>query len=240
MRDVLIAVATRERESNARRLTEAVRDTCTADTGLIFGVDDDDPGYGKDFEDFAWEACRAQVIRGPRQDVAGWTNTIAVPRAPLYRAIYTMGDDHLPHKRQPRKPGWDERLLASLGGRPGVAYGNDLHQRGAWPTAAMISADVVGALGYVSPPPEEGGPEHLYIDCFWTREGEDLGNLVYLDDVIVEHLHPHAGKAAYDASYMRSNSIYQYSRDQAAFELFMRNQWPDDLKKLKEALGGDA
>ena len=234
MRDVLIACATREREENARRLIRAVRDTCTADTDLIFGVDDDDPSYSEDFELFALRNGAVQVIRGPRADVAEWTNRIAVPRAPLYRAVMSLGDDHLPHEREPRKPGWDELLLGALAGRPGVAYGNDLHQRERWPTAAMVDSRVIRALGYMCPPPP--GPVHLCIDCFWRRLGEDLDNLAYLDDVIIEHLHPHAGKAAWDASYARSNAYDRYASDERALQVFLRDRWPDDLKQLRKAL----
>lgn len=227
MRDLLIACATRERAREAGRLIRAVQETCTADTHLILGIDDDDPSYAD------LDPGPAEIIRGPRQDVAGWTNTIAVPRAGQYRAIASLGDDHVPHKRGKGQPGWDELLLFALGSRPGVAYGNDLFQSERWPTAAVISAEVVGALGYMAPP----GPEHLYIDCFWRKLGEDLGNLVYLDDVIIEHVHPAAGKANWDASYLRSNAISTYYRDGAAWEQFLCNSWPDELVRLKGVLG---
>ena len=229
MRDLLIAVATRERQDNAKRLIDACQQTCTADTDLIFGVDSDDPSYpdlNRYGLDCGWR-MGTQVLRGPRQDVAGWTDTLAVPRARLYRAVASLGDDHVPQTK-----GWDDMLLTALGDRMGVAYGNDLWQGQAWPTAAVVSAPVITALGYMAPP----GVEHLYIDCFWKRLGEDLGCLEYLDTVIIEHKHPHAGTAAWDPSYMRSNSITQYSRDEAAYQSFLANRWPDDLAKLRERL----
>ena len=222
MRDVLIIAATREREAQARRLIGAVLDTCTLRTDLVLAVDADDPSY----DDL--DPRPAKIVRGHRQDVAGWTNYLAGIMAWDYRAVVSMGDDHLP-----QTPGWDEILLGELGGRPGVAYGNDLFQRENWPTAALITTDITETLGYVAPP----GVEHLYIDCFWRQLGEDLGNLRYRDDVIIEHVHPSAGKAAWDNSYARSNAIGQYMRDQSAYELFLHNRWPGDLAKLREKLG---
>lgn len=225
MRDLLIVTATRDRPAEAARLVYAVAATCTADTGLILAVDDDDRSY--DDLERELDGRRMQIVRGPRQDVAGWTNTIAVPRAGDYRAIASLGDDHLP-----QTPGWDRLLLGALHGRPGVAYGNDLFQGERWPTAALIDARVIAILGYMAPP----GPEHLCIDCFWRRLGEDLGALEYLDDVIIEHVHPAAGKAAWDDSYIRSNDPAQYLRDHAAYDTFLENRWPGDLARLREAL----
>lgn len=226
MRDLLIITPTRERRENVWRLIRAVADTCTAQTDLILAVDDDDRSY----DDLGLLPDWVQITCGLRQDVAGWTNAIAVPQTGGYLALASIGDDHVP-----RTPGWDEKLLGALHGRPGVAYGNDLFQREQWPTAAVISAPVVAALGYMAPP----GPEHLYIDCFWKRLGEDLGCLEYLEDVIIEHVHPAASKAAWDESYLRSNSIGQYSRDEAAYEAFLANRWPGDLKVLREKLDVD-
>lgn len=218
MRDLLIVCPTRERRAGAERLLNAVRDTCTADTDLVFAVDDDDPSY---------DGLLATIVRGPRQDTGPWTNEVACRYAVLYRAVASVCDDHLPHTI-----GWDARLLAALGDRPGVAYGNDLFQQEKWPTAAVVSAPIIGILGYMAPP----GVDHLYIDCFWKRLGEDLGWLHYLPDVIIEHLHPVAGKAEWDDSYNRSNSADQYSRDGVAYEAFLRDRWPADLKRLREEL----
>lgn len=221
--DTLVVTPTRERRENAERLIRAIGRTASAGVNLVLAVDDDDHSYDG-MELPSW----AEMIRGPRADVAGWTNRIAVDRADGWDLLVSMGDDH-----EPQTPGWDVMFHAALHGRPGVAYGNDLWQRERWPTAAAVSSQVVAALGYMAPP----GPAHLYIDCFWRRLGEDLGCLEYLDDVIIEHLHPHAGKAAWDASYMRSNSITQYSRDEAAYDAFLAGQWPADLERLKEKLG---
>lgn len=221
MRDLLIVTATRERPAGARRLINAVSATSRVRTDLVFGIDDDDRSY--DSFDFG----RAMVFRGPRRDVAEWTNYITRFCAEDYLAVASLGDDHVPVT-----PGWDEQLLAALHGRMGVAYGNDLYQGERWPTAAVVSSPVVIALGYMAPP----GVHHLYIDCFWKRLGQDLDCLEYLPDVIIEHVHPSAGKAELDDSYRRSNSADQYAHDKTAYEEFLAQRWPRELQRLRDTL----
>ena len=87
-------------------------------------------------------------------------------------------------------------------GQPGVSYGNDLFQREALATAAVIDSRLVSALGYISP----SDIQHLYVDSFWMELGRAFGNLKYLDDVVLEHMHVTAGKAPNDATYARSNT----------------------------------
>jgi hypothetical protein len=220
MRDVLILVPTRDRPGNAQRLVQAVTGTAALRTDIVFAVDDDDRSYeGTDLKP-------AAVIRGIRRDMPAWTNDLAAAFAGDYRFLASLGDDHVPVT-----PGWDEKLTAALAGRMGVAYGNDLYQGEHWPTAAVMPARVVTALGYMCPPPLG----HLCADCFWKQLGTDLGALEYLPDVVIEHRHPHAGKAEWDDSYRRSDALS--GQDNAAYISFMSDQWPGDLKRLKAALG---
>lgn len=66
--------------------------------------------------------------------------------------------------------------------------------------------------------------------------GNDLGCLSYLPDVIIEHLHPGAGKAEWDERYAAVNSPERNASDKAAFDRFLADTWPADLARLKEAL----
>jgi hypothetical protein len=222
MPDVLILVPTRERPGNARRLVKAVADTAVLDTRIVFAVDDDDTSYD------GVSLAPAAVLRGPRRDMPAWTNDLAAALADDCRFLASLGDDHVPVNR-----GWDALLVAALDGRMGVAYGNDLHQGANWPTAAIIPSPVIIALGYMCP----SVLGHLCADCFWKRLGQDLGCLEYLPEVVIEHRHPHAGKAPMDASYARSNSSGQTTADEAAYDRFLKEQWPDDLSRLKGVLG---
>jgi hypothetical protein len=60
-----------------------------------------------------------------------------------------------------------------------------------------MSSSIVQALGYFCPP----GLIHMYLDNFWAELGRGANCLAYRGDVIIEHMHPLAGKAEVDAGY---------------------------------------
>jgi hypothetical protein len=154
-------------------------------------------------------------------------NAVVPPLAPGYDVIGYMADSHVP-----RTPGWDEALAAALA-TPGVSYPDDMFQGENLPTCMAMTAKIIEILGYLAPP----GVEHLYFDDFCKQAGADLGHLAYLPEVKVEHVHPAAGKAPWDEQWERDNSGAQFGRDQAAYQLFLAEQWPAGLARLREGLG---
>jgi len=99
---------------------------------------------------------------------------------------------------------------------PHVVYGNDLFQGANLPTAAFLNSSLVQALGYMAPPVLK----HLYADNFWMGLGQRLGGLVYLDDVVIEHMHPIASKGTWDEGYTRVNASAVDTADRQAWEWF--------------------
>jgi hypothetical protein len=76
--------------------------------------------------------------------------------------------------------------------------------------------------------------KHLYLDNFWKKLGEDLGSLHYLEDVIVEHMHPVAGKAEWDEGYVAVNAQEVYSADALAYKNYIESEaYEVLLKKLR-------
>jgi hypothetical protein len=118
-----------------------------------------------------------------------------------------MGDDH-----RVRTHGWDA-LLMEAAGPWGIAYGDDLLRGAELPTSVVMAADIVRTLGWMGPPTLG----HMYIDDYWRDLGRAVDDLHYVPEVVIEHLHPAAGKAAMDESYQRSNHPDQYARDCAAY-----------------------
>jgi hypothetical protein len=213
-------VPTRGRPENAGRLIQAFVDTCHRDdTGLVFCVDGDDPRYDDYMDLFAgypnglprqWMG----YIAGPRVRMGPTLNSVATNYAKGHPTdlIGFMGDDHLP-----RTPGWDDRLASAfLRNRDAVAYGNDLVQGASLPTAVLLSAHTINAMGFMVPP----GIKHLYIDNFWRDLGIQLGTLAYLPDVIIEHLHPIAHQAEWDQTYTEANDGALYAEDAATYHNF--------------------
>ena len=60
--------------------------------------------------------------------------------------------------------------------------------------------------------------EHMYVDTAVLALGQAAGRIAYCPSVVVEHLHPLAGKADWDDSYRASNADERYAADQAAYE----------------------
>lgn len=224
-------VPTRGRPENAIRLTEAFNGTATLLTSrLIFVVDYDDPRK-QDYLDLVPLGAEVHLAPEYMPKVRGMgpvLNYAAGKQWDNFSHLGFMGDDHIP-----RTTGWDEILCRELEGKPGVAYGNDLHQRGNLPTAAVISSFIVRTLGYMSAP----NLEHLYIDNFWLELGKAT-HLAYRDDIIIEHLHPDAGKAQRDEGYAMSTSYEQANADAGRFQEFMTRSWPNDLARLTAILEG--
>ena len=223
-RPLVYLVPTRGRPQNARALIEAWSATATEQAALVFAVDEDDPARDE-YVALGWPF----LVVGRRRRVGGTLNALApLVAAAGAEAIGFMGDDH-----RPRTGGWDVALLEALrASGPGVAYANDLFQGGRLPTAVAISAPVVRALGFFVPP----GMVHLYLDDFWWRLGTELHALTYLPDVIVEHLHPAAGKADVDDGYLACNAPEQFAADYDRWQRYLGEHWRDDLARLRREL----
>jgi hypothetical protein len=145
--------------------------------------------------------------------MAPWTNQVAVDLADEYPYLASMGDDHMPRTNH-----WADRVvyaLQAVEAMHGVAmvYTNDLFQGANMPTAVYMSSAIVKALGYMTVP----GMDH-FVDVGWLALGQAAGCLWYLDDVVVEHLHPAAHKAPLDDLYDESGG--QYQADMAVYRQY--------------------
>lgn len=230
--DLAVIVPSRGRPHNIARLLDAwdsTRRPSTVTAELWVIVDWDDPTRP------AYEALltgerdyfdiyQPHPIRRP---IGPLVNDLARNLAYRAKRIGFTGDDHLP-----RTDCWDGAIvdaLDTLGS--GIVYGNDLLQGERLPTAAFMTSDIIRALDWMCPPTLE----HLYIDDAWGEIGRGMNRLRYLPEVIIEHLHPHAGKAEYDQTYAEANAPDRNDRDKAAFEAWRRDQLPRDLAKLRAA-----
>lgn len=218
--NVLMLCPSRGRPSNIAELIKCWQDT-TVSARLMVLTDSDDPALPA-YESLPW-AENIVHLTGPPSRIGPLLNLVAPPLARDADVIGFLGDDH-----RPRTLGWDTILAAHLD-RPGVAYGDDLLQREKLPTACLISSVIIRTLGYMVPP----GMIHLYLDDFWKMVGTETGNLVYDPGVIMEHMHPVAGKGVMDEGYLRNNSSQLYADDFAAYQNFLQTRWPADAAKLK-------
>jgi hypothetical protein len=117
----------------------------------------------------------------------------------------------------------------------GIVYGDDLLQRDRLPTQCAVTADIVRVLGWMAPPTLT----HLAVDDWWLRLGQQADCIRYLPAVVVEHMHPVAAKAAWDAGYARVNSPGMYQRDLRELDRLVRDALPaaaDAVRSLRESL----
>lgn len=233
-----VLVPSRGRPGNMERLVEAFQETCHDSTYLNCIVDLDDPEieayhdlYNRcEYQFFAlWIVPKTKHSRpGIVHPLNYVANEIFNPKTGMYPTILGfMGDDHLP-----RTDGWDieiERHLSAT--RAGVVYGNDLLQGENLPTAAFLTSNIVQTLGWMAPP----DLNHLYVDNFWLDLGRGIGRIRYLDDVIIEHLHPMNGKSEWDQTYEECNNP-NAARDKFAYLDYKAKRFPADLAKVQGLL----
>jgi hypothetical protein len=223
MADLVIIVPSRGRPEAAQELWQAFGDTCTADTQLVFALDDNDPTrVGYPDEPAIWTGPSRSMVEALNGAATASVDGMFGFVAPF--AIGFMGDDH-----RPRTKGWDTAYLDALRELgTGIVYGNDLLQGQRIPTQCAMTADIVQALGFMVPPVFT----HLYVDNYWLELGTRAECIRYLPDVVVEHRHPVAGKGLWDEGYERVNNPDMYAKDQAAFNDYLMGGMVSDAGKV--------
>jgi hypothetical protein len=206
VKDLLVITPTRGRPDQLKTMVGATLGLSEAATHVAVAVDDDDVmGYFMAREQMGDEP-RVWWFTGPRDTLTGWTNKLAARFAGEYRAVASLGDDHLP-----KTQGWDRLLLDALDGMggTGIAYGDDTIMSERLPTAPVISSDIVRALGWMCLP----ALRHMCVDLVWKDLGHGAGCIAYVPSVTVEHLHWGQGKSPLDATYAEAESRHQEDRD---------------------------
>ena len=227
---MVILCPTRGRPEAAREAHRSFLATRQLDsTQLLFVIDDDDPeleGYLAIEE----EGFRTLQQQSPGNMVKALNSAAEWSLAFNPDFLGFVGDDH-----RFRTEGWDisfRSVLTDRGG--GMVYGNDLARvDGDIPTQIVMSAEIVRSLGWMGLPT----CTHLYIDNAWRVIGEELKAIFYMPDVVIEHLHPAFGKAEWDEGHKRVNTSAMYNHDAEAFAEWIRTTAPDDVLRVKRAMG---
>jgi len=188
-------VPSRGRSARLGDMLDAALELSSGHADFAVCTDDDDAGLpGYQALHARVPAARVLWFHGRRRSMCAWTNYIAAhPRACRYASLGSMGDDHVP-----RTQGWDLVLAAAVASPGiGIAYGDDLHQHEGLPTAPLISRQVADALGWLCLP----GLLSKFCDNVWKQLGDGAECLAYVPRVVIEHVHPDAGKAGMDETY---------------------------------------
>lgn len=226
MTDLLVIVPSRGRPAAVTELADTFAQTCTADTQLVIAIDAGNP-QTDDYLAATYGRVKLWINHDEPTMVAA-LNTAAsgmLAADPHIGAIAFMGDDH-----RPRTIGWDAAYLNTLRALgTGIVYGDDLLQHERIPTQVAMTANIVRGLGHMAPPTLT----HLFVDNYWRDLGEGAGCLRYLPDVVVEHVHPFAGKAPMDEGYARVNDHGMYHADSIAYAKYAAERLALDIAKVK-------
>ncbi len=201
MHNVALLLPSRGRPGNFYRLLQAFSDF-PGDFDIFLRLDDDDPTAPQYLANFGLLKNVCYLRTGPRKPLGELLNDLLKDalREWSYQAIMVMGDDQVP-----RTAKWSEELVASATGAGdlGLAYPNDLLQGPRLATMIVGTRSFFERLGYVAPP----GFAHQFIDNALMDIAGELGCLHYREDIVVEHMHPGAGKAQMDATYERQSDF---------------------------------
>jgi hypothetical protein len=229
MPELCVLVPSRGRPANIERLVQAMHQTCRGDTHLLLGLDRDDPELYR-YLDQPEDALVSGEVEADLHQVVPWLNHLALAKAAEYPYLGHFGDDNLP-----RTVGWDVAVMAALREVP-MCYADDLYHlrpKGSLCCHIFMRSQVVGALGYFGPP--QFGSQ--FVDNVWLAWGRAIG-IRFLDQVVIEHLHPGVGKAPMDPTYERNHALH--AQGQAAYQRYLSDPGglARDLERLRQALAG--
>jgi hypothetical protein len=75
---------------------------------------------------------------------------------------------------------------------------------------------------------------HLFFDNFVKQLGLDLEYLKYLPDVIIEHIHPAAGKVEMDEGYARVNAPKMFEQDLLTLQRYLSDmEYAELVRKFR-------
>jgi hypothetical protein len=227
MADLTVFVPTKGRPGQLLDFGGEFHRFLLGDTKLVLIFDEDDdylPQYKSENAN-RWEYY---VSPPTRRGMVGAVNNAFVhyrDHSELGFAVGFMGDDH-----RPRTPGWDVAYLDELRRlKTGFVYGDDLFQRAEMPTQVAMTTDIPLALGYMCPP----AFRHLCVDVVWREQGKAIDRITYLPEVVIEHMHPLAGKAREDRNYRAVNNTLIAEHDARVYREYMDGDFHSDVDKLK-------
>jgi hypothetical protein len=223
---VMIGLLTpsRERPHFARELIGSWQATTTGQSQLLFYIDANDPTKDR-------YPVGIKAYYGSQIGFAQSLNKL-LQEYPNYE-YYMMCNDDVRF----RTPGWEDRVLKAFSDHGGLAivWCNDQIRGAELCTLPFMPKRIIDALGWMVPPYFDFNA-HLYNDNVIMDIGKALGILVYLESVVIEHMHVANGRQEWDDVYRRTNASEMYKRSLEVYEKKWLPEAPVVIKKLKDKL----
>jgi len=198
--------------------------TTSGQSELVLVVDDDD-SVVREWLPIATEMSIAVRI-GMRMSFPLKTNLIVHDNPD--RVLYMSVDDDAVF----RTPGWEDRYLEiAESHRYAVIWANDLHNKEKSPGGFAITNALARFLKWFAYP----RVDNLEVDRVLGDLSQALDIDFYLDDVIIEHMHPVLGKSEIDQTYQEHWSTAETDR-LIRKEYWEKHELPALMAKLRELL----
>ena len=229
---ISIIVPTRNRPQNVRRLIQSVLDTSDniGDIEFCFFVDEDDvdtvPVLSEMAEKMIIKATQGEAMKDIPTSKSFMHNALLKDAV---GPIIHQGADDIVYKT----PGWDTKVKEAFDkfeDKIALVYAPDGFQGGDVPicTHGFFHRNWIDLVGYINPP-----YFHIaYGDTWVTEVAEAIGRRVYLEDVIIEHIHPAAQKAQWDATY--TDHLKRPINDEKHIYEGLKHQRKEEIEKLKK------
>lgn len=229
-----IITPSRGRGKQFERMARAIMENTYYPFRIYLGLDTDD----SDMYNYPSELHSIKTHIGPRKNLVQWTNELArsAMNNPDVRWLASLGDDHMVRTKH-----WDRMLIDKIegSGRPGIAYGDDLLHGINLSTFWIVSREIVEAQTWMMYP----RLEHMCVDNATMSIGLSADCLFYDPHVIVEHMHPEAGKAEWDKTYHATNNKERYNKDYTTYDTWVHSDYYEQtILNIMKVMGpyGDA
>lgn len=221
VRKISILCPTRERPDQVIRLIESILNNARSPKSveILFYIDKDD----ETFPNFDRFAQSVKVFRGPRTWISNAHNFLyAYCEGEI---IMTAADDMVF-----RTKNWDSAVCAAFDSVPdkiALVYGNDLGTHaGKIATHGFFHRNWVETLGtWVQP-----GRGSLW-DLWSTENARKIGRLIFLSDLIIEHVHYRQSQVdvAFDNTYSYVRSMNSSFRPEVTYTKLKRERRIDRI-----------
>ena len=226
---ILLATPTRDRPGLFKKMVKSARLTANQSDQLsiVARVDHDDPRR----RDYITHSAAYTLLQGKRVRLPVAWNEIA--ERSRYDILMMCADD-----LRFRTIGWDDdvrEVFEQWPDRIGLVYADDGLHDGKLATHPFVSREWIKTVGYYLPSILHGD----FVDNWLHFLAAEIGRVVYLPRVYIEHMHPFAGKAPMDDTYNYRLSGSGPTKAQAAWnEVMASGAIQEALAKLKGAIGG--
>lgn len=211
-----------------RRLVESAYATAATAVEVVFYLDfDDAPSHAMAVE-LGMRGTVRHVI-GERIVLSDMWNAAAAVAS--HQVLMMCGDDIVF-----RTPGWDKTVLDTFEQFPDrivLVHGNDKLQHDNLATHPFLHRRWVETVGYFLPP----GFSCDWSDSWLFEVATALGRVVYLPDVVTEHMHPVAGKSRLDDTHRERLARGRRDNVRGLYEARAAER-VRDVEKLRAVLDG--